>query len=162
MLHHHFRTIVGVYLTTCAGLLATGLNNHRVDHRGFTPEAIPITVPIRALQECEIHLPSILLFLVCGWSLDSRVFDTKAEIKEHDDFLYIIRLGVALLDKMIATTKWLGNASVCNPGTGLAIGQEEFLHRAGPADSEENSSTSDSMPRCGPVFNSYLGDFIFM
>ncbi|KAF7341207.1 hypothetical protein MVEN_01856100 [Mycena venus] len=140
VLRHHFRLFFSQRLIYCAGLISTALNDHTVDARGFTPDAIPVTVPSQALQQLGIPFPTILVFLSRGWQLDERIFESKEEIEGHvEDFLTVLRFGMAVFGKIMIVARQLGGNSLCNPGAGIEMEKAEFLELAGSHDYRSQS-----------------------
>ncbi|KAJ7202336.1 hypothetical protein GGX14DRAFT_570835 [Mycena pura] len=129
----HFCRYWTDHVVCCAGLIAAALNNYRVDNHGFLAGFLPLTVPVRAMKECNLHvLPSIILFLSRGWMLKQREFPTVYAIEQHiNHFFSIIRFAAATFTKIMITTMRMGSASVCNPGAGIGMSKDEFIARAG-------------------------------
>ncbi|KAJ7192280.1 hypothetical protein GGX14DRAFT_406536 [Mycena pura] len=122
-------------LISCAGLIATALNHYPVGLHGFIPEDVPVTVPRPALDEVQVPFPVILVFLSREWTLTERSFESMTEAEEHaKDILLVLRYGIAFFGKIMLRTMEGGPNSVCNPGAGLQVSQDEFLERSGLLD----------------------------
>ncbi|KAJ7881550.1 hypothetical protein B0H14DRAFT_2565780 [Mycena olivaceomarginata] len=81
-----------------------------------------------ALAECHIVIPSILLLLSNNWDLRLRVCATKEDMRKLvNDVLHMLRYGGTVIGKVTANTLWLLDHSVCNPGAGIGMEQEEFF-----------------------------------
>ena len=133
-LRPHFIRFFTDRLIACAGLIAAALNNYVVTDSGFTPEHLPVSVPVIALLQSHINYPAILIFLSRRWKLPVREFLTEEEVIHHiEDIHGILRFGIATFAKIIWTTMRKGKNALCNPGAGIGMTQDEFIRRAGPA-----------------------------
>ncbi|KAF8146258.1 hypothetical protein K438DRAFT_1781132 [Mycena galopus ATCC 62051] len=125
-----FANMTTTQLRSLAGVVVTSLNSEVVGPRGFEPGAVTVSVSLAAIDECRIVCPAISLLLSNGWDLCGRVYPNEARIhKLVEDVLYGIRFGEAVIGKVTACTLHLGEHSVCNPGAGIGMGQDEFLDR---------------------------------
>lgn len=126
----HMAVLAMTHLRNLAGLISAALNRDTVDLRGFDPGASRVSVGHNALAECHIVFPSILLLLSDHWDLRLRVCATEEDIRKLvNDILHVLRYGGAVIGKVTANTLWLLEHSVCNPGAGIGMEQEEFLDR---------------------------------
>ncbi|KAJ6464079.1 hypothetical protein C8R45DRAFT_1107654 [Mycena sanguinolenta] len=148
-----YRALFTDRLVTCAGLIATTLNNQVVKTCRFSAETVRIDVPTAAFRESGLGFPVILMFLF-HWRLDDILYDTQAQVEEIiQDFFTAFQFGIAQLALLVGTTKRLGNASLCNPGAGMEMEQAEFLKRAGQPDRlfDELEAWVQSVVRCSEI-----------
>ncbi|KAJ7827953.1 hypothetical protein B0H14DRAFT_2594908 [Mycena olivaceomarginata] len=117
-------------LRNLAGVISAALNMRVIDMRGFEFGVCGFSVAHSALDECRLNFPSIILLLSARWTLLSRTFPSEDAVRGHvEDILHVIRFGVATIGKITARTLSYMEHSVCNPGAGIGMEQEEFLER---------------------------------
>ncbi|KAF8205253.1 hypothetical protein K438DRAFT_2014717 [Mycena galopus ATCC 62051] len=129
-LRPHIAQWVMTHLRNLAGIIAAALNSNIVTDRGFEPGATNVSIPLTATDECGIAFPSIVVLLSGRWEIRYRDYPSEPEIRKHiEDILFVIRFNVAVVGKITTSALRLMEHSVCNPGAGIGMDQEEFLER---------------------------------